>query len=334
MDGKPGPEKPGGAAPRPNPSLARRLARPPYYAARHQLLRARARARAARRRGFYDQLRKLNLAISLPRTVVFLFAGAHIDPAYKVGWGRRLWLALRMYANTLRVPTGTSYKAHLAMATKLLEIPPSVEGVVVECGCFQGGSTANLSLACELTGRRLIAYDSFEGLPPPVPGDIYATERTHGAFRGDLETVRANVTRLGVIECCEFRKGWFDQTLTEHSEPIALAFLDVDYQSSLRRCVLSLWPHLVKDGYLFIDEYVLLDYCALFYSERFWRESFGTKPPGLVGAGTGVGVGEYYLGPFEEHRFRGPASVAYTRKGLSGYWGFFPDEERTDARQG
>ena len=40
-----------------------------------------------------------------------------------------------------------------------------MEGVVVECGCFLGGSTANLSLVCEVVGRELIVYDSFEGLP-------------------------------------------------------------------------------------------------------------------------------------------------------------------------
>ena len=57
-----------------------------------------------------------------------------------------------MWKTTRGVWTGTSYKAHLAMAVKLLEIPPEVEGVVVECGCYVGGSSANLSLACEPPG--------------------------------------------------------------------------------------------------------------------------------------------------------------------------------------
>ena len=104
-----------------------------------------------------------------------------------------------------------------------------------------------------------------------------------------------------------------------------LAFFDVDYQSSLDECVRNLWPHLTERGYVFIDEYVLTDYCALFWSERYWRENFDTTPPGLLGSGTGIGVGQYYLGPFEEwHAPQDPTSVAYTRKDFSGYWRYDP----------
>ena len=141
-------------------------------------------ARAARRRGLVQHARRIHLAATLPTTVLMMFLGAEIDPAYRFGWRRRYALALRMYRNTRRIQTGTTYKAHLAMAIKLLETSPEVEGVVVECGCFRGGSTANLSLICEVVDRRLIAYDSFEGLPEPSEGDIYATEITAGAFRG------------------------------------------------------------------------------------------------------------------------------------------------------
>lgn len=265
--------------------------------------------------------------ITLPAAVFFLFHSQRFHPAYRMTWRRKVWLGTRMLRNTRRVLTGTSYKAHLAMAVKLLEIPPEIEGDVVECGCFRGGSTANLSLVCDIVDRRLVVYDSFAGLPAPQPGDIYANEMTEGGFTADLELVRATVTRLGRIGRCEFRKGWFEDTLPKHGTPIVLCFLDVDYQSSLRECVLNLWPHLTAKGYVFIDEYTLLDYCALFWSERFWREGFGATPPGLVGAGSGVGVGEFYLGPSQEPlALQKPSSIAYTRKDFSGTWEFFPDD--------
>ena len=73
---------------------------------------------------------------------------------------------LRIYRNWRHIRTGISYKGHLAMAAKLLEIPPSVKGAVVECGCWLGGTT-NLSIICDIVGRDLIVYDSFEGLPAP-----------------------------------------------------------------------------------------------------------------------------------------------------------------------
>jgi hypothetical protein len=109
--------------------------------------------------------------------------------------------------------TDTSYKAHLAMAVKLLEIPPSVEGVVGECGCFLGGSTANLSLACEITGRDLFVYDSFEGMPPGMPNDKYAVLNGTGNLKGDTDVVKDTVRRFGAFDRCTFVKGWFKDTL-------------------------------------------------------------------------------------------------------------------------
>jgi hypothetical protein len=267
--------------------------------------------------------------VTLPSTVLYLFLDPLIDPAYGLTWRGKLLLALRMLRTTRGVTTATSYKAHLAMAVKLLEVPHETEGVVVECGSFLGGSTANLSLVCDIVGRQLIAYDSFEGLPPPKGNDKYARPEQTGFLRADLDTVQSNVRRYGVIERVTFRKGWFEETLHHQTEPIVLAFIDVDYQSSLDECVRSLWPHLTDRGYMFIDEYVLTDYCALFWSERYWRENFDTTPPGLLGAGTGIGVGQYYLGPLSEwHAPQDPTSVAYTRKDFSGYWGYEAAERK------
>jgi O-methyltransferase len=295
--------------------------------------RRRLRARRDRRRHLTraQRLSRAWATLTLPTTVAFLLWNPRIDPAYGLTWPRKLRLALRMWRTTRSVYTGTSYKAHLAIAAKLFEIPPDVEGVVVECGCFLGGSTANLSLACEITGRELVVYDSFEGLPAPEPGDKYAKDVQTGALAADLETVRENVRRFGTIDRCTFRKGWFSDTLPEHAEPIVLAFLDVDYQSSLDDCIRNLWPKLTDQGYVFIDEYVLTDYCALFWSERYWRTHFDTTPPGLIGAGSGAGVGQYYLGPFSEWNWgaespQDPTSVAYTRKDFSGHWDYYPDD--------
>lgn len=270
-------------------------------------------------------LRKGWSAVSLPVTALFLLSNPQFHPAYGMTLRRKAWLAWRMYRTTRVVFTGTSYKAHLAMAAKLLEIPPSVEGVVVECGCFQGGSTVNLSLLCKIVGRKLIVYDSFEGLPPPTPGDRAASPWGTGLYAGSLDVVRENVRRHGALEVCTFRKGWFADTMPAHVEPVVLAFLDVDYQASIHDCMLTLWPKLTPKGYMFIDEYVFNDYCALFWSERYWSTYFDTTPPGLIGSGTGVGVGHFYLGPFEDRpAIQDAASVAYTRKDLSGYWDFYP----------
>jgi O-methyltransferase len=273
--------------------------------------------------------------ISWPATVLFLLYNPRQHPAYMLTWRRKAQLAYRMWRTTRGVVTGTSYKAHLAMANKLLEIPPDVKGAVVECGCWYGGSTANLSLVCDIVGRDLIVYDSFEGLPPPEEGDQYAKDEATGLLKVELDDVRENVRRFGAAGRCTFRKGWFSDTLPHHTEPIVLMFLDVDWQASLDDCITNLWPHLTDKGYVFIDEFVLTDYCALFWSERYWKERFDRTPPGLIGSGSGVGTGGYFLGPFDEWNWiQDPTSVAYTRKDLSGYWGFYPEDSAGAGAEG
>ncbi len=261
--------------------------------------------------------------LSVPGAILFLLSSPRFDPSYGLTPARRLALGVRMYRNTRRVTTGTSYRAHLAMAAKLFEIPPSVEGVVVECGCWVGGTSVNLSLACEIVGRDLVLYDTFEGLPPPLPNDKYAKPEYEGFFLGALDEVRSNIAANGALDLCSFRKGLFEDTLPDHTEPVVLAFVDVDYSSSLHDCVVNLWPHLTAKGYLFVDEYTRIDYCALFFSEQWWRRHLDTTPPGMIGVGSGIGVGQYYLGPSgESPPLQAPTSVAYTRKDFDGLWDF------------
>ena len=276
--------------------------------------------------------RKAGETLTWPASVLFLLVlNGRIHPGYGLTVRDKVRLGYRLWRTTRHVTTGTSYKAHMAMAAALLRLPPKAKGVVVECGCFQGGSTANLSIICDVVGRDLIVYDSFEGLPEPTPGDKYAKPEGTGLFHGPIDVVKANVETYGVIERCTFRKGWFADTLPHHTEPVVLAFLDVDYQASLHDCIQHLWPRLHDRGYVFIDEYVLTDYCALFWSERYWRTYFDTTPPGLIGSGSGVGVGQYYLGPHHEGSFAlAPTSVAYTRKDFSGYWDFYPEDHAGD----
>lgn len=260
---------------------------------------------------------------SIPYAATVLLSG-RIHDEYRMSWFDKVRLAHRLYRNTQVLPTLTSYRAHLAMAAKLLETSPKTKGVVVECGCYLGGATANLSIICDLVGRDLIVYDSFEGLPPAQDTDRYALPEGEGFLAAPIEQVKANVAAHGVIERCTFRKGWFDDTLPEHTEPIALAFLDVDYQASLHTCVKELWPHLHRFGHVFIDEYVYVDYCALFFSESWWREHLDLDPPGIMGVGTGVGVGQYYLGPFPGTAWQASTSLAYTRKDFRGRWTYEP----------
>jgi O-methyltransferase len=262
------------------------------------------------------------LATAVP-AISFILSSNRIQSSYRMGPLRKLGLGLRMLRNYLRIRTATSFKAHLAMALKLLELPPEQPGIVVECGTWKGGSAANLSLACRIVGRKLRVYDSFQGLPPGDDLDREAVHYQPGDYVGTLDEVKRNISRYGAIEVCEFVPGLFADTLPTLNEPVALAFIDVDLESSLTTCVRTLWPNLIESGFLFIDEFLSLDYCALFWSERWWRENFDRHPPGLIGAGTGLPLGEFYVGPHAEardHPGHHATAAAYTRKDFSGVW--------------
>lgn len=270
---------------------------------------------------------KVYYVLTVPIAIYFILDSKKIHPAYKLNIFKKYRLGFRMFLNKLRISTGTSYKAHLAMALKIFETAPETEGVVLECGTWKGGSAANLSLVCKMAGRKLVIYDSFEGLPAGVDGDREAASYETGEYAGTLEEVKENIRKYGDIASCEFVKGWFSDTLPDLDRKVLLAFLDVDLEASLETCVRYIWNNLTPKGYIFIDEYVGLDYCSIFYSERYWREVFDRTPPGLVGAGVGLPLGEYYIGPDDErpdHPIQHPNAAAYTRKDFSGHWTFFP----------
>ena len=149
---------------------------------------------------------------------------------------------------------------------------PRSKGAVVECGCWCGGSTANLSLVCDIVGRQLIVYDSFEGLPPPEArrpvregrGDRHAQGRPR-AGQGQRAPVRGD-------RALHVPQGLVQGHAPDHTEPIVALLPRRRLAGEPRTIACYLWPHLTDQGYVFIDEYVLTDYCALFWSERYWRD--------------------------------------------------------------
>lgn len=281
---------------------------------------------------FHMFLYRAYIVVMIPFSILSLWNSKKIHPAYKMSAFKKLKLTFQMLRNNLLIPTESIYTLHLAMALKILETPPETPGDILECGTYKGGSAANLSLVCRIVGRKLRIYDSFEGLPAIRADDrgvVVSADFKEGAYKGPLEEVKKNITKGGAIECCEFVKGWYKDTLPSLKSPILLAFLDVDLEDSLDTCVKCIWPNLVEDGYLFTHEAFLMDYVALFYSEKWWKQNFNRTPPGYVGAGTGIALGTYYVGPYTEmatHPLQHTNAGGYTQKSLSGYWQYYPDE--------
>ncbi len=150
---------------------------------------------------------------------------------------------------------GTSPEELLHIANHLyLLASAGVPGVLLECGCFKGFSSACLSHACAFLGRELVVADSFQGLP----GETGAGEEGYrsGDFRGARQEVEANVRLFGRIERVRFVEGWFRDTLPGLADPIALLWMDVDLYASAIDVLDATWERLDPKAAIFSHEFL------------------------------------------------------------------------------
>ncbi|SAL06017.1 Demethyldecarbamoylnovobiocin O-methyltransferase [Caballeronia arationis] len=202
----------------------------------------------------------------------------------------RIGIVRRMYAISDRVESPHTQVEILRFVETILSLPPKTQGVVVEAGCFKGGSTAKFSLAAHLAKRTLVVFDSFEGIPEndePHDKNIFGGECkfSRGDWCGTFEEVTSNVRAYGRIEVCRFVKGWFDETMPHFHEPIAAIYLDVDLASSTSTCLKYLYPLLVPGGKLYSQDGHVPLVLSVFDDDGFWREQVGAKKPPISGWG-------------------------------------------------
>lgn len=236
-----------------------------------------------------------SLLIALPTLLRFVF-DKRIGGAYGVGVRKKLELVRAFRRNATSIEVLSAGVEHIELAGAILRIPPGVPGDVIECGCYVGGSSTNLSLTCALVGRRLVICDSFEGLPEPSEDDRehvsphigYTDVYYKGRFAASLDTVKDNIGRFGDLSVCDFVVGFFEHTLPGLDRPIAMGFLDVDFVDSLKPCITGIWPNLHEDSRLYVHEARSLSLVSVFFDVGWWRENLGIGAPGFIGAGSGL----------------------------------------------
>jgi len=137
-----------------------------------------------------------------------------------------------------------------------------VEGDLVECGVFMGGSVfaaAEWAHQAGLAGRRFFLYDTFTGFPAGTPAETDAFGNvvpmySHPNF---LAVARAAVARSSwPADGFVFVEGDVTRTLAlTRPERIALLRLDTDVYGSTRAELEQLYPLLTPGGVLMIDDY-------------------------------------------------------------------------------
>lgn len=231
--------------------------------------------------------------------IIFNFVATKVGREYGITRLQKLKLARRIIKNHRKTKSLTTWQQHLLLVEEIFRVPKSLKGDIVECGCYSGASTVNLSLACALTNRRLIVCDSFEGLPTPKDDekyevrphsiDYYVWEEGDFSSEGGLDTVKKNIEKFGNIEVCQFVKGYYKDTLKKiNTDSIVLIFEDCDLPSSVEDCLLYLWPKIQEGCKFYCHEPWSFNVVSLFYDKKWWKNNLNMPPPGFYGSGFGI----------------------------------------------
>lgn len=155
----------------------------------------------------------------------------------------------------------------LIQATKYI-VENRIEGDFVECGVWRGGSmmvVANVLKEMGETTRKLYLYDTFSGMPPPTAEDrqfdgVSADELSKNGepwCYADKRDVTENLLSTGYPENNFILvEGKVEETIPQTLPgQISLLRLDTDWYESTKHELTHLYPKLVKNGVLIIDDY-------------------------------------------------------------------------------
>jgi hypothetical protein len=172
-----------------------------------------------------------------------------------------------------------------------------IEGALVECGVWRGGSVLAMILRLQRLGvrdRDVYLYDTFEGMTAPAEVDTSAFDepalltwsraRTAGStawgylFEPEtfgLHHVQALLAGTGYpSERIHFIEGRVEHTLPGTAPAkIALLRLDTDWYESTRHELVHLYPNVAPGGVLIIDDYGHWDGCRKAVDEYFSSEA-------------------------------------------------------------
>ncbi len=148
-----------------------------------------------------------------------------------------------------------------------------IEGDLVECGVWYGGSAMAMALTLQRLGaadRRLWLYDTFTGMPNPGAEDVnlltgqsmkdtWSPAATAGeqAQARSAEEVRAAVLDTGYDpSLVTVVEGRVEDTIpAQMPECVAVLRLDTDWYQSTKHELEHLYPTLEQGGVLIVDDY-------------------------------------------------------------------------------
>lgn len=135
----------------------------------------------------------------------------------------------------------------------LLKLAKSVENIFGdywELGVYQGGTASNL-IEVIPSSKKLILFDSFEGLPEPCIHDNHHK-------KGDFADVNLNNIQnyFKKYSNTVIIKGWLPDTLNGfEGSNICFAHIDIDLYEGHKAALEFIWPRLSMGGIIVFDDY-------------------------------------------------------------------------------
>ena len=150
-----------------------------------------------------------------------------------------------------------------------------IDGAIVECGVWKGGSTMAIALTLKMLdaeNRDLYLFDTFSGMSVPSDVDVSfingakaheyfskarISEDTSDWCLSSLDEVKENMLSTGYQkDRIHFIKGKVEDTIPKDiPKAIALLRLDTDWYESTKHELTHLFPLLKPNGVLIIDDY-------------------------------------------------------------------------------
>ncbi|MDZ4808649.1 MAG: TylF/MycF/NovP-related O-methyltransferase [Bacteroidota bacterium] len=149
-------------------------------------------------------------------------------------------------------------------------IKNNIEGDLVECGVWKGGSSMLMAytlLEAGISNRKIYLYDTFEGMTKPGEMDGQeekdqwdrekVTDTLNNMCYSPIEEVKANMNKTGYpVENIGLEKGKVEETVPGTIlSKISLLRLDTDWYESTKHELIHLYPLLEKHGVLIVDDY-------------------------------------------------------------------------------
>ena len=150
----------------------------------------------------------------------------------------------------------------------------NIEGDIVECGVWKGGSVAAMvHRLCDHvdTSRNIYLFDTFAGMTEPTDVDVKVNSTTPAKIKFDelqqedhnewcfagLSTVKRTMESVPYPnDKIKYVVGdVLATTVAEDIPNIAILRIDVDFYEGTKACLEALYPHVVSGGIIILDDY-------------------------------------------------------------------------------